>query len=106
MAKYTKKEKTRWLSLKFFGTTDNPHDDTNPYDDVSIFLDSTVGSLRWGMSSEVRQRSKIRFADTFKKVLQLYKVEIDLADVLIGIQDDNKTNREVVDGWVAVAKFP
>jgi hypothetical protein len=106
MAKYSKKEKARWLSLKYFGTTDNPQDDVNPYDAVPAFLDSTVGSLRWGIGSDVRQRSKIRFSDTFRRVLELYKVELELADILTAIQDEKKTNRKVVDAWADAAKFP
>lgn len=106
MAEFTKEEKIRWLTLKYFGTTDNPQDDVNPYDSVNVFLDSTIGSLRWGVDSKVRQHSKIRFADTFRNVLSLYKVDIDLAAIITSIQDDNKTNRSVIEEWVKIAIFP
>jgi len=106
MAEFTKEEKIKFLTLKYFGTTDNPQDDVNPYDSVDVFLDSTVGSLRWGVDATVRQHSKIRFADTFKKVLSLYRVDLDLEAIITSIQDDNKTNRSVIEKWTEIVIFP
>ena len=99
-------EKRHWLWVKYFGTTDQPSDDVNPYQSINGFLKATVGKLRWGLDPEVRRRSKERFADTFHEVLKLYDVQLAKEDIVKAITDDNRTNRDVVEIWVRSAEFP
>ncbi|MBI4516960.1 MAG: hypothetical protein HY699_14210 [Deltaproteobacteria bacterium] len=100
-------EKRVFLQMLYFGTTDAPGDDVNPYDSVSVFLTSTVGSLRWGIDQQVRQRSKARFAFAFSRILVAYEItNLDESKIADSLGDDTRTNMQVVDGWVAVSKFP
>ena len=102
----TPEEKKRFMSLKYFGTTDNPEDDVNPYDDVNEFLENPVGSLNWGISPMVRRNSKMRFAFNFHQVLSIYKIELSPTDVMTIIDDEDKTNGNAVDGFIKCATFP
>jgi hypothetical protein len=97
--------KIRFLSRAYFGVSDNPYDDVNPFMDLESFLQATVGELRWGESLEVRQRSKIRFASNFSEVLDSFNITISVEDTWTVIQDDEKSNIDVVEKWVELANF-
>jgi|SRR5580765_431674 hypothetical protein len=106
MPSYTKDDKQRFITLTYFGTTDSPDDDVNPHTDVNEFLEDTIGHLRWGTDSEVRNRSKQRFADTYNHLLDYYHVELSYADILKEVMDDDQTNQDAVDAWLKKAVFP
>lgn len=99
-------QKERFLSKAYFGISDNPLDDVNPYHDLDTFLSSTVGSLRWGGSRPVRKRSKERFSHTLHRVLAQMGVELGQWDALEELENDSKGNAEVVTAWAARARFP
>lgn len=98
-------KKIKFLSRVYFGVSDNPYDDVNPYMHLDVFLNATVGELRWGETLEVRQRSKIRFASNFAKVLDSFYISISVEDAWTAIQDDEKNNTDVVKEWVESANF-
>jgi hypothetical protein len=103
---YSNIEKRKWLRLKYFGTTDHPDDDINPYESLNDFFNATVGSLRWGIDLGAQKRSKQRFADTFHEVLKIYDVNLSNEHIFSAIEDDNRTNHDVVEEWVKQAEFP
>ena len=90
----------------YFGVTDNPKDDVNPYRKLDEFLAASVGSLRWGESDEVRYRSKYSFSDIFVQILDLFHVSLSFDQAMEGVKDDTKKNSEVVKTWASQAKFP
>ena len=98
-------KKFRFLSRVYFGVSDNPKDDVNPFNNVDDFMKATVGDLRWGQSLDVRQRSKIRFVSNFSKVLDSFYITLKVEDAWASMQDDQKTNHELVTEWVNIAKF-
>lgn len=104
--KLTPQEKKRFISLKYFGTADNPHDDVNPYNDLNEFLRNPVGSLNWGISPMTRRNSKMHFAFNFHQVLGIYKIDLSYTDVMDIINDEHKTNDNAVDAFIEYATFP
>jgi hypothetical protein len=100
----TNEQKFNFIKRVYFGTTNNPDDDVNPYSDLSEFGRATVGTLRWGVTSEARQRSKIRFAHNFYNVLDHYNVRISVDNIYAALIDD-KPNDDVVNTWVGQANF-
>ena len=85
----TPEEKRKFISLKYFGTADNPTDDVNPFDSVTEFLMALVGDLDWGIASDVRRRSKIRFSFNFHRVLAIYRVELFPEEIMETVDDDS-----------------
>lgn len=105
MPPITEEKKYRFISRVYFGVSDNPHDDVNPYSDLNAFLQASVGDLRWGQTLEVRQRSKIRFASNFSKVLYSFYILLSVEDAWDVIQDDQLSNEDAVKAWVQLAIF-
>ena len=103
-------QKTRKLESLYFGVSDNPEDDVNPFppsdSGFENFLASTVGDLRWGTAPEVRKRSKERFSLTFHRVLDELSVDLDAADILDVLEDDSITNTKAAEKWARKATFP
>lgn len=107
MASFTPAEKHRFLTLNYFGLSDIPSDDVNPYTDLDSFKENTVESLRWGLDTEVRKRSKMRFADRYNRVLrQEFHVELAFGDIMKELMDEEQTNSDAVDVWVKKSTFP
>ncbi|HUR58352.1 MAG TPA: hypothetical protein VM029_11620 [Opitutaceae bacterium] len=102
----TLQKKKDFLAKAYFAVSDNPDDDVNPYVSVPEFLAATCGDLRWGMSPDVRYRSKYRFSDNFVRVLEIYHVELSFANVMKALKDETAKNAKAVDTWAAQAKFP
>lgn len=100
----TNEQKFNFIKRVYFGTTNNPDDDVNPYSDLSEFGDATVGTLHWGVNSEARQRSKIRFAHNFYNVLNYYNVRLSIENIYAELVDDS-INDDVVSEWVRQANF-
>jgi len=99
-----KEKKFRFLKITYFGASDNPNDDVNPYDDLDTFGKATVGSLGWGIDDGVRKRSKLRFAHNYYHVLRHYGVLLTIEDILENLVDD-LSNDEVVEKWLEAAVF-
>jgi hypothetical protein len=104
--KLTTAEKKRFISLKYFGTTDNPEDDVNPNDSLNEFLGETVGSLGWGSSSTVRRNSKMRFAFNFHQVLSIYRIDLAPGDIMTSMENEDQTNEDAVNEFISNATFP
>lgn len=100
----TKEKKINFIKRVYFGTTDNPTDDVNPYSNLEEFGCATVGTLRWGIDEQVRQRSKIRFAYNFNNVLNHYNVILSVEDIFTALNDD-KINNDIVLEWVEKSQF-
>jgi hypothetical protein len=106
VAEYTNEEKFKFLAKAYFGVSDNPSDDVNPFTTVEDFLNNTVGKLRWGSSPDARQRSKKRFSYNLSEVLKIYRVILKDDSILKTLQDENQLNRDVVNLWMPEASFP
>jgi len=102
----TPQEKKRFISLKYFGTTDNPVDDVNPYDSLPEFLANSVGSLNWGESFTVRRNSKMRFAFNFHQVLSIFRVAISPTDIMTILDNEDLLNENAVNEFINGASFP
>lgn len=98
-------KKYKFLLRVYFGVSDNPKDDVNPYTDLKEFEKANVGSLRWGIDPEAKQRSKIRFAYNYCRVLQeAYNLILKMEDILPELIDE-KINSEIVKKWVTKVNF-
>ena|SRR5258707_8229833 len=107
MPNATKPEKKKFLVRKYFGFTDDPADDVNPYDNLPEFLEAKVGDLRWGVDQEVRKRSKMRLADKLNRALSdIYHIDLSYGDILKEVMKDDQTNEAAVDAWVEKSVFP
>jgi len=102
----TPAEKKRFISLKYFGTTDNPEDDVNPYDSLRVFLANAVGSLNWGNDPLVRRNSKMRFAFNFHQVLSIYRAYISPTDVMTVLDNEDQSNESAVEAFIDCTTFP
>jgi hypothetical protein len=100
---FTKENKMRWLSRMYFSVSDSVNHDVNPYEDIATFLDAKVGSLHWGND---KNSSKERFCKKFTQILDLYDIHISSEQILNGLQKDDKLNKDVVNQWSEVARFP
>lgn len=98
-------KKFKFLARTFFGASDNPSDDVNPYEDLDNFLNASVGSLNWGHSENARERTKLRFSYNYNQVLVHYGVTLLLEDIFETIKDDEKIIRDIVNEWIELAKF-
>ena len=101
----TKEQKFNFLRRVYFGVTNNPDDDVNPYIDLNEFGDANVGSLRWGFDAHARQRSKVRFSNNYYSVLRHYRIILKVEDIYSELDDDNENNN-AVNIWVEKAVFP
>ena len=102
----TEQEKNReFIAKSFFGTTNNPKDDVNPFGDMTNFLQASVGDLRWGISDMARRNSKIAFAFTYHRVLQVYQTDLAMSNILDAIESDEAVISEVVDKWNQTSIF-
>ena len=97
-------QKFVFLMKVYFGTSDNPTDDVNPFTSLEEFAQAKVGDLRWGIDSEARRRSKLRFAFNYHKVLEHFKVLLSIDDICNALVDD-KINKAAVEIWVKKADF-
>ncbi|MEJ7830086.1 MAG: hypothetical protein WKF91_17890 [Segetibacter sp.] len=102
--KPTPAQKFGFLMKVYFGVSNNPKDDVNPYDSFSAFIQSPVGEMRWGVTLDTRKRSKLRFAYNYSESLKYYKVYLPVEDIFIGLEDE-KTNEAVVGEWAESALF-
>ncbi len=102
----TTAQKKRYISIKYFGGTDSPKDDVNPYDSLSEFLENEVGSLNWGISPEVREHSKERAANTLSKMVTADKVVLSASVIFEIISKDDILNKTAVSRMVDKAIFP
>ena len=105
-ASYTKAEKEKWLRKVYFGTTDNPDDDVNPFTSMDDFYAATVGDLDWGIGAGARNRSKTRFAENTRRVLQTFDVRLAAEDIEASVKLQKTKNTDVVKAWVKAANFP
>ena len=105
MAAPTNQQKFTFLKRVYFGVTNNPDDDVNPFIDLNEFGNANVGSLRWGFDSQARQRSKVRFSGNYYAVLRHYRIILPVEDIFSELDDDN-INDNAVEEWVKKALFP
>lgn len=100
----TEEQKIRFLKKVYFGVTNNPKDDVNPFDNLEEFGLANVGLLRWGKNDSVRKRSKLRFAHNYHLVLKHYQVHLPIDEIYFQLEDSS-TNDGVVKIWKDLAKF-
>lgn len=101
----TEADKKRFLLRVYFGVSNNPNDDFNPYEDLAPFTNAPISSMRWGADASVRNRSKIRFSVSYSKVLYHYNVLLKPEDIFHGLSDESKLNYQAVDIWYTNAIF-
>jgi hypothetical protein len=102
----TAQEKKRFMSLKYFGTTDNPEDDVNPHDSVADFLTDSVGNLNWGNTATERKNSKKRFSFNFNQVLAMYSVILTYNGIVTIVEEDEQSNEDAVNRFIEAASWP
>lgn len=100
----TEQQKVRFLKSVYFGVSDNPVDDVNPFQNIEEFSVALVGEMRWGVDSGVRERSKLRFAFNYNAVLKQFQIELPIEDIFSNLRDD-LSNGDVVNIWVQLANF-
>lgn len=104
MAEPTRIQKHHYLLIKFFGTTDTPKDDVNPYDSVGVFRRSRIDSLRWGNTPPTISNSKDRAARRLHEVVALDGVSLDEAAIRAGLDKNASKIDDVVFAWAGKAK--
>jgi hypothetical protein len=97
-------QKFRFLKRVYFGTSDNPVDDVNPFSDLQTFGSATIGEMSWGIDSEVRKRSKIRFSQNYFNVLRQFGIRLEIEEIFLRLVDE-KSNDTVVMEWAEIAEF-
>ena len=90
----------------YFSVSDSPNHDVNPFEEISAFLNATVGDLTWGSDAATRKASKARFCDKFLAITDLYDFEIPRHEVLNGLEKESTTNKDLVTHLASVGKFP
>ena len=106
MPQYSNEARIKFLSSVYFAVSNNPLDDVNPVNDMDSFLILKVGQMGWGVDSEVRNRSKLRFGHSYNKTLAQYAVILSINNILSELQQDNASNGEVIVAWNKIAEFP
>ena len=101
MATYSKSEKRRWLRKVYFGATDNPDDDVNPFTDIDVFYQKKVGDLDWGISGGAIKRSKKRFSENTRRLLQLFDVRLSNDVIFESVKSQKTLNTDVVEAMVS-----
>jgi len=99
-------KKRRFIKRTYFGVSDNPLDDVNPFDAWNEFLAAKVKDMNWGINPDAIKRSKIRFAYNFNKILEHYNVSLALEDILVDLDKDAQTNEAMINTWADKAVFP
>ncbi|KQM79054.1 hypothetical protein ASE74_00275 [Pedobacter sp. Leaf216] len=99
-------KKRRFIKRTYFGVSDNPLDDVNPFDAWDEFLAAKVKDMNWGINPDAIKRSKIRFAYNFNKILDHYSVLLGLDDILVDLDNDAQTNESMINTWADKAIFP
>lgn len=100
----SEEQKFRFLKRVYYGVSDNPIDDVNPFQTSQDFGTAAVGDMNWGIDSDARERSKLRFAFNFHKVLASLSVFLPIEDIFSELKDE-QTNDQVVTIWVDKADF-
>jgi len=98
--------KTRILGNFYFTSSDLQEDDFNPYEDMRIFLESTVGSMRWGRDADTRKRSKERYSLTLHGLLRAASIALSKWDILEQLENEKLTNQKACAVWATKAQFP
>lgn len=99
-------KKRRFIKRIYFGVSDNPLDDINPYEAWDEFLAAKVKEMNWGIDPDAIKRTKIRFAYNFNQVLNHYNVILNLDDILMDLDQDTQTNETMINSWADKAVFP
>jgi len=99
-------KKRRFIKRTYFGVSDNPLDDVNPFDAWDEFLAAKVKDMNWGIDPDAIKRSKIRFAYNFNQILAHYNVSLALEDILVDLDKDTQTNEAMINTWADKAVFP
>lgn len=92
----SEKPKVKFFAALYFAATCSPKTGINPHTELSEFLIATVGELNWGKTEAVRQRSKLRFCNTFHEILKCFKLIIPLEDIWTIFQNDDLKNRDLI----------
>ena len=103
--KFTKAEKEKWMAKFYFEVSNNPKDDVNPFLNMESFLDGKVSDLDWGKAASVKKRSKIRFSETLRRVLQIFDIRLSRNTIETSLKQTAK-NKDVVVAWAKAADFP
>ena len=90
----------------YFTSSDLQEDDFNPYEDVKTFLESTVGSMRWGRDAETRKHSKERYSLTLHGLLHAASITLSKWDILEQLENEDQTNQKTCEVWAGKAHFP
>jgi hypothetical protein len=98
----TKEQKIKWMTRMYFGVSDTPNHDVNPFESRAEFLEGKVGDLNWGID---KNSSKKSFASRFIQLMELYQIHLDEKQILSVLDDENQFNKDVVAIWAEIAIF-
>ncbi len=98
----TKDQKTRWMIRMYFGVSDTPNHDVNPFENYKEFLEAKIGDLAWGKN---KLASKKAFASRFVNLLAMYDIKIDESAVLKTLETESRLNKDVIEHWAEIAVF-
>jgi hypothetical protein len=98
--------KIRIMANFYFTSSDLQEDDFNPYEDIKTFLESTVGSMRWGRDAETRKHSKERYSLTLHGLLHAASITLSKWDILEQLENEDQTNQKTCEVWAGKAHFP
>ena len=100
---FNKENKFRWLSRMFFSVSDSSNFDVNPFEDLPTFLKAKVKKMDWGKD---KKAAKERFCKKFMQIIDLYDIVIPEQAILSALNQEEKTNTEVINSWVDISTFP
>jgi hypothetical protein len=87
----------------YFSVSDSSDFDVNPYNDLPTFLNAKVKKLTWGKD---KKAGKEKFCRKFMQVLYLYDIVIPEQIILSSLNQEEKLNKEILQGWVENSTFP
>jgi hypothetical protein len=96
------KVKVIWLSRMFYGVSQSMNG-MNPFDDLSLFLESKISALKWGGD---RREAKERFSRKYHLLLDLYGIKLGVKNILIVLDREDQTALQVVEQWAEHSEFP
>jgi len=98
-------KRRRFIKRTYFGVSDNPKDDINPFEDWQPFLDAKVSDMHWGLTAQTKKASKQHFAYAYTAVLALYNVQLTMKQIIDELNKEDQTNQQVINIWADTAIF-
>jgi len=103
---FTPENKFKWISRMYFGVSDSPSHDVNPFEEMNPFLEATVKQLEWGKDGESRAKAKEKFCEYFMRILDLYDFSIPKDEIMKCLLNESMKNKDVVTYLSSIGKFP